>query len=251
MGVTESLSLFSFFWLPVSPKQLLNHLVNVNWSWEGSPVLREIKFLHISEIRGSRADKRHQTLCPHRDKGKKRGLNCICFQRITLEINAINRNLWSGLTFYQARDKNLCVIRGEIRPSKTQGLGEQHHLFSCWQRDVLLWWGVIFTAIQGLLSPPWSLSEPVLLWGCLLSCEGPVLLSQCCLKSTALRVSLKSTPSLQVVGLGDSRRRWQMETFLESQKWGVMEWFRLGWSLMEMQNGNIPRIREVRNCGMV
>lgn len=93
MGVTESLSLFFFFWLPVSPKQLLNHLVDFNQSGEGSPDLREIKFLHVSEIRGGRADKRHQTLCPHRDKGKKCGVDCICFQRITQGINAIKRNL--------------------------------------------------------------------------------------------------------------------------------------------------------------
>lgn len=146
MGVTESLSLFFFsfssgFLFP--PDSFLNHLVKFNQSKEGSPDLRKIKPLHISEIRGSRADKRHQTLCPHRDKGKKRGVDCICFQRITRGINAINRNLWSGLTSYQAWDKNLCV-RDEIRPSEMQGTGEQHRFFSCWQRDMLLRWNAIF-----------------------------------------------------------------------------------------------------------
>lgn len=59
MRVTESLSHF-YFWLPVSPKQLLNPLVNFNQVWEGSYDLREIKFLHVLEIRGSNVDKRHQ-----------------------------------------------------------------------------------------------------------------------------------------------------------------------------------------------
>lgn len=60
MRVTESLSHF-LFWHPVSPKQLLNSLVSLNQTWEGSHGLREIKFLHVSEIKGSRVDKRHQS----------------------------------------------------------------------------------------------------------------------------------------------------------------------------------------------